>query len=234
MYRLTVAYFEIQPITLTRSTLDGSTLPTPLPPHVQPQYYAAIIAAEAIGNSGNTRVVELNITDTSISGYAFYQGNQLTKAIMINSLAFFTTTTTPRSSTHVDLNFTTGAVPLRMDVKRLFVAYVQFFDLQVPDLLTIAPTRHADDTSGLTWGGQTYETADARVSGSPQNNIVDVKDGIDIQATEVVMLTFFLKQQTKIIRSDVHVFRKIFQLGYRLSHYLIVDILNGQDTEMAK
>ena len=51
-------------------------------------------------------------------------------------------------------------------------------------------TRHADDTSGLTWGGQTYETSDARVSGSLEISTVDVKDGVDIQATEVVMLTF--------------------------------------------
>jgi len=164
-------YNLIQPITLTRSTLDGSILSTPLLPHIQPQYYAAIIAAEAIGNSGNTRVVELNITDTRISGYAFYQGTQLTKAILINSLAFFTTTTTPRPSTHVDLGFVGGTVPLKMNVKRLFVP-------------------HADDTSGLTWGGQTYETSDARVSGTLDINTVNVKDGVDIQATEVVMLTF--------------------------------------------
>jgi len=111
---------------LTRSTLDGSSLSDPLPPHIQPQYYAAIIAAEAIGNSGNMRIVELNITDARISGYAFYQGVQLTKAILINSLAFFTTTNTPRSSTHVNLSFASGIGPSTMDVKRLFVPYVLF------------------------------------------------------------------------------------------------------------
>lgn len=133
MYRLIVALFQIQPITLTRSTLDGSILSTPLLPHIQPQYYAAIIAAEAIGNSGNTRVVELNITDTRVSGYAFYQGNQLKKAIFINSLAFFTTTTTPRPSTHVDLSFISGTVSSKMEVKRLFVPYVQFFEPSIVD-----------------------------------------------------------------------------------------------------
>ena len=50
--------------------------------------------------------------------------------------------------------------------------------------------RHADDTSGLTWGGQTYETSDGRVDGRLQISTVDVTDGVDIQATEVVMLTF--------------------------------------------
>ena len=119
--------FQIQPVTLNRSTLDGSPLSPPLPPHIQPQYYAAIIAAEAIGNSGNTQVNELNITDSRISGYAFYQGGKLTKAILINSLAFFTTTTTVRSSTHVDLTFASGTVSSQMSVKRLLVPYVQFF-----------------------------------------------------------------------------------------------------------
>ena len=117
--------FQIQPFTLTRSTLDGSPLSNPLPPHIQPQYYAAIIAAEAIGNCGNTKVIELNITDTSISGYAFYQGGQLTSVILINSLAFFTTTTTARPSTHVNLTFASSTS--KMKVKRLFVPYVQFF-----------------------------------------------------------------------------------------------------------
>ena len=129
---------QIQPVALNRSTLNGSPLPTPVPPHIQPQYYAAIIAAEAIGNSNNTQVIELNITDTRISGYAFYQGGQLRKAILINSLAFFTNTTTPRLSTHVNLTFASGTVSSQMNVKRLFVPYVQFFfftfsKLQFPD-----------------------------------------------------------------------------------------------------
>lgn len=133
MYRLTVAWFQIQPITLTRSILNGSTLSSPLPPHIQPQYYAAIIAAEAIGNGGNTQVVELNINDTTISGYTFYQGGQLKHVILINSLAFFTTTTTARLSTHVNLSFASDTIPSMMDVKRLFVPYVPFLNLQFPD-----------------------------------------------------------------------------------------------------
>jgi hypothetical protein len=43
----------------------------------------------------------------------------------------------------------------------------------------------------LTWGGQTYETSDGRVNGNLQISTVNVEDGVDIQATEVVMLTFF-------------------------------------------
>ena len=119
--------FQIQPVTLNHSTLDGSPLSPPLPPHIQPQYYAAIIAAEAIGNCNNTQVIELNINNTRISGYAFYQGGKITKALLINSLAFFTSTTTTRPSIHVNLTFASGTVSSRMCVKRLFVPYVQFF-----------------------------------------------------------------------------------------------------------
>lgn len=51
-------------------------------------------------------------------------------------------------------------------------------------------SRHADDTSGLTWGGQTYETSDAKVQGSLSVTQVAVSAGVDIQATEAVLLTF--------------------------------------------
>ena len=112
---------QIQPITLTRSTLDGTPLTTPLPPHVQPQYYAAIIADEAIGNSGNTRVIELSINNTRVSGYAFYEGDTLTRAVFINSQAFLTTDTTPRTSVQLNLTFTDASPPKNVSVKRLFV-----------------------------------------------------------------------------------------------------------------
>ena len=121
--------FQIQPVTLNRSTLDAAILLPPRPPRIQPQYYAAIIAAEAIGNSNNTQVIELNITDPTISGYAFYQDGKLTKVILINSLAYTSTATAERPrrpSKHVNLNFPSGTVPSRMNVKRLFVPYVQF------------------------------------------------------------------------------------------------------------
>ncbi|KAF9472125.1 glycoside hydrolase family 79 protein [Pholiota conissans] len=164
-------YNLIQPLTLTRSILDGTPLSTPLPPHIQPQYYAAIIAGEAIGNSGNTHVTELDINNARVSGYAFYEGKTLARVVLINSQAFFTTTTTPRTSTHIDLNLSGTNAPTTMTVKRLSVP-------------------HADDTTGLTWGGQTYETSNARVSGTLQVTKVAVTSGVDIQETEVVMLTF--------------------------------------------
>ncbi|KDR81787.1 hypothetical protein GALMADRAFT_221653 [Galerina marginata CBS 339.88] len=163
-------YNLIQPVTLTVSTTDGTPLQKPLPPHVQPQYYGAIIAAEAIGK-GTTRAVELTIDNERISGYAFYSGNRLARIVLINSQAYLATTIGTRPSTLVKLAFTGSGAPTKMVVKRLAIA-------------------HADDTSGLTWGGQTYETANAKVSGTLKTTSANVADGVTISATEAVLLTF--------------------------------------------
>lgn len=45
-------------------------------------------------------------------------------------------------------------------------------------------------TSGITRGGQTYETADARVRGTVE--ILDVSAGLDIQGTEAALHSFLL------------------------------------------
>ncbi|KAG5641825.1 hypothetical protein DXG03_004144 [Asterophora parasitica] len=117
-------YSLIQPITLTRSTLDGSNLPSPVPAHVQPQYYAAIIAAEAIGKTGNVQALELQIDHPQIAGYAFYEGKALVRAVFINSKAYLPESTT-RTSVHLDLRFTANAArhvaPTWVKVKRLVI-----------------------------------------------------------------------------------------------------------------
>ncbi|KAJ3863316.1 glycoside hydrolase family 79 protein [Lentinula novae-zelandiae] len=168
-------YNFIQPVTLNISIIDG-TLDEPLPPHVQPLYYAAIIIAEAIGKKGNVSVAEISLNSTTVSGYAFYTyEGEISKALFINSEGYFTNTTTERTSVHLDLDFVngtnTGNAPSEMTVKRLEIGY-------------------ADDTSGLTWGGQTYETSDARVSGNHSVERYDVSIGIDLLATQAVLVTF--------------------------------------------
>ncbi|KAG6853789.1 hypothetical protein C0991_001378 [Blastosporella zonata] len=163
----------IQPITLTRSTLDGSPLPAPVPPHVQPQYYAAIIAGEAIGNTGRAQILEINIDNPQIAGYGFYENAVLARAVFINSQTYLSEST-DRTSVHLDLGFTAVAgidSPRSMTVKRLKIGL-------------------ATDVSGLTWGGQTYETSDGRVGGSLDLETKPVSNGLDIQETEVILVTF--------------------------------------------
>ncbi|KAF8072111.1 glycoside hydrolase family 79 protein [Lyophyllum atratum] len=167
-------YSLIQPATLTRSTLDGSPLPAPAPPHVQPQYYAAIIAAEAIGKTGEAQVLELKIDHPQIAGYAFYENHLLARAVFINSKAYLPESTN-RTSVHLDLGLAAAGLelPLLMKVKRLVIG-------------------RATDASNLTWGGQSYETSDGRVNGHLDVETRLVEQGIDIQETEVVLLNFRL------------------------------------------
>ncbi|EGN99003.1 glycoside hydrolase family 79 protein [Serpula lacrymans var. lacrymans S7.3] len=163
-------YNFIQPVTLNYSILDGSPI-TPLPPHIQPPYYAAIIAAEAIGSSGDTKAIEIAVNNANITGYAFYENGALSRALFINLLAYLPGDSV-RTSTHLDLNLGGyGVSPETMSLKRLEIGY-------------------ANDTSGLTWGGQTYETSDARVSGQEVLQYIPVSAGIDIQETEVVLVQF--------------------------------------------
>ena len=171
-------------------------------PHIQPTYYAAIIAAEAIGNNnanGVVRAVELALDHPRLAGYAFYEGGEkekkkLTKMLLINSQAYFVNGTTDdgseiekpsartrRGYVHVDFQFLTGRnnhslfapppPPQRMKVKRLSIA-------------------HADDTSGLSWGGQTYETSDGLVRGELRVEEGDVGGGVDLSDTEAILILF--------------------------------------------
>lgn len=120
-----LTWVQIQPVTLTRSPIDGSTLSTPLPPHVQPPYHAALVAAEGIGSSGTSTIVELAIDDNAVSGYAFYENGALKRAVLINHNMFFAGSGVPRGVKHIALNFTGGEGPKgKIDVKRLFIPYV--------------------------------------------------------------------------------------------------------------
>lgn len=104
--------------------MNAQPLPTPLPAHVQPQYYAHIIAAEATGASNTTRLVDLPVNDPRISGYAFYEGDALVRAVFIESLGYYKHASAPgtRRLTQVNLAFEGSAMrPRSMTIKRLAV-----------------------------------------------------------------------------------------------------------------
>jgi hypothetical protein len=48
----------------------------------------------------------------------------------------------------------------------------------------------ADATQNVTWGGQSYETQDGKVTGDLSTLTVPVNQGVDIYDTEAVMLAF--------------------------------------------
>jgi len=56
--------------------------------------------------------------------------------------------------------------------------------------LPLTQIRRADDTSGLTWGGQSYETQNGRVSGTEEVDALPISQGVYVQETEAVMLRF--------------------------------------------
>lgn len=55
---------------------------------------------------------------------------------------------------------------------------------------TLTAFSFANGTSGVTWGGQTYETSDGKVQGTPNVTTVPVEDGVVIHDTEAILLTF--------------------------------------------
>ena len=161
---------QIQPVTLNISTEDATPLNPPSPPHVQATYYGAIVVAEFLGTVAPRIITEVTFSSSTMSGYAFYgAGGTLKKVLLINSEAFLTGETT-RSSNTVFFNF--GATgPKNMIIKRLSIP-------------------HADVLTGLTWGGQTYETSNALVSGNLHTTTVAVANGVTVSATEVVLVVF--------------------------------------------
>ncbi|KAH8113180.1 hypothetical protein DFH11DRAFT_1776844 [Phellopilus nigrolimitatus] len=168
---------KIQPATLTHSVDNGSALAAPLAPHVQPAYYGALVLGEALGASaarGAVRAVELNFSDAFLAGYAFYDAGaaRVARAVLINSQAFLAAGNGTRTSRNVTFAFSgAGEAPAQMAVRRLAIG-------------------HADDTSGLRWAGQSFETPDARPSGALSVQTVGVDEGVSIAETEAVLLSF--------------------------------------------
>jgi hypothetical protein len=137
---------------------------------VQPQYYGGLVVAEAVGTTGASSVIEISVNDPYLSGYAIYEHGTLVRAVFINSLAYFAADASAgktRSSTHVNLSGISG----KMTIKRTGIV-------------------HADDTQNLTWAGQSFETRDAIASGAIIQTTIDVATGVDVSATEAVMITF--------------------------------------------
>jgi Glycosyl hydrolase family 79 C-terminal beta domain len=122
----------------------------------------------------------LNIDYDNISGYAIYEYGQLVRAVFINLSAWLTSDVgnRTRQSTHLNFGFISSSSRKRQAVG--------FLDVKVQRLAI----GFADDTSGLTWDGQSYETADALVTGEPSHETVNWKEGIDIVESEAVLVSF--------------------------------------------
>ncbi|KAF8313087.1 hypothetical protein DL93DRAFT_2059507 [Clavulina sp. PMI_390] len=176
-------YNMIQPVHLDSSPLDGT--PVSLAPHIQPEYYAPIVIANFLGNSLTTKISELTIPTSSpassyLSAYAAFDSKSgaLKRAVLVNLNPFLATsnvTQSARPSTTVSLSLGSTKCPESIHVRRLKIG-------------------HADDTSGLTFGGVSYETSSGKPSGKTVVETVKVgKDGIAsvvISDSEAVLVEF--------------------------------------------
>ena len=130
--------------------------------------------------SGTTKIVELELSAPNLSGYAIYENGKLVRAVFVNLNAWLKSDegVRERSVHHIDLCFTSiddakksGSAGKKIRVKRLDIGY-------------------ADDTSDLTWGGQSWETPEFLVSGEEVFETRSWEEGVDIRETEAILVQF--------------------------------------------
>lgn len=68
------------------------------PPTTRPPYYGQIMVAAALGQSDQTRVVDIPLNEDTESAYALCEGDRLSKLAITNLQGFNQTTTTSRPS----------------------------------------------------------------------------------------------------------------------------------------
>lgn len=164
---------QLQPVTLNYSTINGSALDPPAPPHIQPAYYGGLVIDTLIGNTGLASIVELTVDEPDTSGYAAFENGELVRAAFVNLNAWVANSTGTRPVTHIDLDFVNGTTTAATATARRLVI------------------NYADDTQNLTWAGQSYEeTPTVSPTGALQLETIDLSEGFDLRATEAILLTF--------------------------------------------
>ncbi|KAM5535520.1 hypothetical protein V8D89_010857 [Ganoderma adspersum] len=174
-------YDFFQPVTLNRSTIDGSPLDPPSAPHIQPSFYGALVINSFVGKTGSSKIVELDVGDSDVSGYAVFEGGSLKRAVFINLHAWLASSTGTRPSVHIDLDFANGASASQSQVDGFWGRRASLKRVVI---------QHADDTAGLTWAGQSYENSNVSPSGGLVTEQVQLSKGFDIRSTEAVLVEF--------------------------------------------
>jgi len=163
--------------------LRTDALSPPSQPFLYPSYYAGLVINAAVGRaaaSGTTKIVELEISEPNLSGYVIYEMDKPVRAVFVNLDGWLKSDegVRERGVYHIDWSFVfaDGGEASCLDsnkirLKRLDIAY-------------------ADDTSGLTWGGQSWETPQFLVSGEEVFETKSWDEGIDIRETEAVLVWF--------------------------------------------
>ncbi len=176
-----MARWQFQPASLNRSTIDGSTLDPPAAPHIQPNFYGGLVVNSLVGSTGSSKIIELDVGDSDVSGYAVLEGGSLKRAVFINLHAWLASSTGARPSVHIDLDFARGASASQSQVDAFWPRHGSLKRLAI---------NHADDTAGLTWAGQSYETSNVSPEGNLATEQVQLSKGFDIRSTEAVLIEF--------------------------------------------
>ena len=172
---------QFQPISLNLSIIDGSPLDKPTPPRIQPTFYGGLVVNSFIGRTGKSTVVELDVGDSNVSGYAVFEGGVLARAVFVNLDAWLAGSTGARPVVHVDLDFARGANATQGEVDAFWGGSAIVRRLVI---------NHADDTENLTWAGQSYENGDVSPEGKKVTERVQLSEGFDIRSTEAVLVDF--------------------------------------------
>ncbi|KAI0162911.1 hypothetical protein BJ166DRAFT_578639, partial [Pestalotiopsis sp. NC0098] len=106
--------------------------------HTLPEYYGYLIVAEAIGSTQDAYINEVEVdSSVALTVFEVYEGDHLARVVLIESRPWTELSTGDRPDTHVELPQLKGYDGARYKL-------LEFDSLSV--------------TSGLTWGGQSFET----------------------------------------------------------------------------
>ncbi|PIL36362.1 hypothetical protein GSI_00050 [Ganoderma sinense ZZ0214-1] len=166
-------YNFFQPVSLNRSIDDASPLNPPSAPQILPIYYGGLLINTFIGKTGSSKLVELTINDAYTTGYAVYEANKLVRVALVNLQPWLASSKGTRPSLTVNLTFSASAINQNSTItaQRLVLD-------------------HADDRENLTWGGRSWETADAQPTGDAVAETVSLASGVQLRASEAILIDF--------------------------------------------
>ena len=157
-----------------------------------PAYYAPLVIDSFVGNTGSSSIVEIEVDDDRVVGYAAFEGRKLVRAVFVNLDAWLSSMAAAnltRPSVHLDLGFVLANATAGEDQAVDSVASFLHATMQIRRL----GVDHADDLANLTWAGQSYEeTPDVSPTGREVVESVPVAQGLTISSSEAVLISFGL------------------------------------------
>ncbi|SPO01599.1 uncharacterized protein DNG_04272 [Cephalotrichum gorgonifer] len=156
-------YNAVQPVSQSDDGLDIDR------PHILPSYHAYLIVNEAIGKSGNSYVAELPTPNGNLTAFGIWEKTQLARIVVMNTQVYLGEGEKPSINVRFDNFPTTGSAKVKM-------------------LLSEKTTDH----TGLTWGGQNFNTA----SGKPAGKVYEEKingGSFNLPASSIALVTLSRK-----------------------------------------